>query len=151
MNAVSFGAAAHERPGIISDEPKSDKPSEPAWIVPEAANELGDDATVAACRRVIDANLNGSLPPNPTCTSSSIIPGEYRPDCPGFEVGHLRHRAPPAQRVLHSRRRAPRGDHLRGHVGHQGGISGKSAGERQRQAVKIGSPTSRLAQVSRLC
>nr|WP_041756447.1 hypothetical protein [Bradyrhizobium sp. ORS 278] len=31
-----------------------------AWHVLEAANELGDDATVAACRRIIDASLNGA-------------------------------------------------------------------------------------------
>jgi hypothetical protein len=30
-----------------------------AWIVLEAANDLGDHATVEICRRVIDANLNG--------------------------------------------------------------------------------------------
>jgi hypothetical protein len=26
----------------------------------EAANDLGDDATIEACRRVIDANLSGA-------------------------------------------------------------------------------------------
>jgi hypothetical protein len=31
-----------------------------AWIVLEAANDLGDHATVEICRRVIDANLNGT-------------------------------------------------------------------------------------------
>ena len=30
-----------------------------AWLVLEAANDLGDEAAVAACRRVIDASLNG--------------------------------------------------------------------------------------------
>ncbi len=30
-----------------------------AWLVLEAASDLGDEAAVAACRRVIDANLNG--------------------------------------------------------------------------------------------
>jgi len=57
MNAMSFGAAAHERPGSISDG--SNTPLDAAWIVLEAANDLGDDATVEICRRVIDANLNG--------------------------------------------------------------------------------------------
>jgi hypothetical protein len=28
-------------------------------MVLDAANDLGDDATVEACRRVIDASLNG--------------------------------------------------------------------------------------------
>jgi hypothetical protein len=29
-----------------------------AWLALEAANDLRDDAAVAACRRVIDASLN---------------------------------------------------------------------------------------------
>ena len=33
-----------------------------AWIVLEAANDLGDHQTVEICRRVIDANLNGRQP-----------------------------------------------------------------------------------------
>ena len=32
---------------------------EAAWLVLEAANDFGDDTAVAACRRVIDASLNG--------------------------------------------------------------------------------------------
>ena len=35
-------------------------PSEMAWLVLEAANDLGDEATVEACRRVIDADLKGA-------------------------------------------------------------------------------------------
>ena len=34
-------------------------PVDMAWLVLEAANDLRDDATVEACRRVIDATLNG--------------------------------------------------------------------------------------------
>ena len=34
-----------------------------AWLVLEAANDLGDHETVEACRRVIDASLNGRLAP----------------------------------------------------------------------------------------
>ena len=45
---------------MVSDEPKPDQPLDAAWIVLEAANDLGDEATVDACRRVIDANLNGT-------------------------------------------------------------------------------------------
>jgi hypothetical protein len=30
-----------------------------AWLVLEAASDLGDELAVAACRRVIDASLNG--------------------------------------------------------------------------------------------
>jgi hypothetical protein len=40
-----------------------DKPSgDAAWTVLDAANDLGDIATVDACRRVIDANLRGDIP-----------------------------------------------------------------------------------------
>jgi hypothetical protein len=60
MNAISFRVGARKRPGKVSDQPGPDKPLDAAWIVLEAANDLGDDATVDACRRVIDANLNGT-------------------------------------------------------------------------------------------
>jgi hypothetical protein len=62
MNAFSFGAAAHENTGAVSDEPQPDKSLDVAWNVLEAANDLGDDLTVEACRRVIDAGLNGRAP-----------------------------------------------------------------------------------------
>ena len=57
MNTMSFGAAARKTPAV--DEPRSDQPLDAAWMVLEAANDLGDHATVDICRRVIDANLNG--------------------------------------------------------------------------------------------
>jgi hypothetical protein len=85
MNAIRFGAAAPARFGKISDKPRSDRassdsaksdrpksdrptsdrlmadnPSDAAWVALEAANDLGDDATIEACRRVIDANLSGA-------------------------------------------------------------------------------------------
>jgi hypothetical protein len=61
MNAISFGfgATARKRSGMVPDEPSPDQPLDAAWIVLEAANDLGDDATVEVCRRVIDASLNG--------------------------------------------------------------------------------------------
>ena len=59
MNAISFGAVLRERPDMVSDEPKPEQSLDAAWIVLEAANDLGDEATVDICRRVIDANLNG--------------------------------------------------------------------------------------------
>jgi hypothetical protein len=59
MNAFSFGTAARGRLDNNADEPKLDKPMDAAWIVLEAANDLRDDATVEACRRVIDASLKG--------------------------------------------------------------------------------------------
>lgn len=39
-----------------SPEPAS---ADAAWLVLEAASDLGDEFAVAACRRVIDAGLNG--------------------------------------------------------------------------------------------
>ena len=62
MNEISFGA--RKRPGNASEVSQSDKPLDAAWIVLEAANDLGDHATVETCRRVIDANLNG-MPASP--------------------------------------------------------------------------------------
>jgi hypothetical protein len=67
MNAIpfGFGTAARERPGMVSDRSNPDQPLDAAWIVLEAANDLGDDTTVEVCRRVIDANLNG-MPASPS-------------------------------------------------------------------------------------
>jgi hypothetical protein len=61
MNAISFGfgTAARESRGEVPDGPGPDQSLDTAWIVLEAANDLGDDATVEVCRRVIDANLKG--------------------------------------------------------------------------------------------
>jgi hypothetical protein len=43
-----------------SGEERLDRsPAEAAWLVLEAANDLGDTATVEICRRVIDADLKG--------------------------------------------------------------------------------------------
>ena len=60
MNATLFGRATSERLGMISDHPKSDASSDAAWMVLEAANDFGDDTTIEACRRVIDASLSGT-------------------------------------------------------------------------------------------
>jgi hypothetical protein len=57
MNAVAVGAITRD---AIADQPKSDIPLDAAWLVLEAANDLGDQATVEICRRVIDAGLNGT-------------------------------------------------------------------------------------------
>jgi hypothetical protein len=64
-SAMTFGAAARKRPDpkrpdTASDELKSDNALDAAWLVLEAANDLGDTPTIEACRRVIDANLNGT-------------------------------------------------------------------------------------------
>jgi hypothetical protein len=44
-----------------SQDPEN-PPSDPAWTVLDAANDLGDAVTIDACRRVIDANLRGDVP-----------------------------------------------------------------------------------------
>jgi hypothetical protein len=59
MNAM-FSGIVHQRLAV-SDEPKADTALDAAWLVLEAANDLGDHATVEACRRVIDAGLNGAF------------------------------------------------------------------------------------------
>ena len=63
MNAFSFGAVTREgfgkKTARASGEPTPEKPLDAAWMVLEAANDLGDHATVDICRRVIDASLNG--------------------------------------------------------------------------------------------
>ncbi len=64
MKAFSFGTASRERFGVATGEPKPDASSvDTAWLVLEAANDLGDHEAVEACRRVIDASLNGTLAP----------------------------------------------------------------------------------------
>ena len=48
--AVEIGGAAPEKATVDA-----------AWLVLEAANDLGDHAAIEACRRVIDAELNGTV------------------------------------------------------------------------------------------
>ena len=59
-----FGTAARKKLGTSLNAEAGgatpDKASvDAAWLVLEAANDLGDHAAVEACRRVIDAELNG--------------------------------------------------------------------------------------------
>lgn len=60
MNATSSGPAPREGLAIAPEDPARTNPSEAAWNVLEAANDLGDNVTVEICRRIIDANLNGT-------------------------------------------------------------------------------------------
>lgn len=46
-----------------------------AWLVLEAANDLGDHAAIAACRRVIDAELNGTVASN---SDVDLVLGYFR-------------------------------------------------------------------------
>ena len=74
MNELSFGTALRQRPGAASGEPKPDASSvEMAWLVLEAANDLGDHEAVAACRRVSDAKLNN----RPAPTSDVLLIVDY--------------------------------------------------------------------------
>jgi hypothetical protein len=61
-----FGTAVRKKnlnsaaPGDLGAAP--DKASvDAAWLVLEAANDLGDHAAIEACRRVIDAELTGTV------------------------------------------------------------------------------------------
>jgi hypothetical protein len=56
----TFGTVLRKPPTAAADGPAGSASSvEAAWLVLEAANDLGDHAAVAASRRVIDASLNG--------------------------------------------------------------------------------------------
>lgn len=69
LKSVEFALSAEMKtvcvdyPGLVVG---SSKPEEPlisaAWTVLEAANDLDDIATIAACQRTIDASLSGTLP-----------------------------------------------------------------------------------------
>jgi hypothetical protein len=59
-----LATAARKRPGPDPDQAGPQASSaDAAWMVLDAANDLGDHATVEACRRVIDASLIGRLVP----------------------------------------------------------------------------------------
>lgn len=61
MSTIQLQTVASERFGVKSMTSKDEKSTDAAWLVLEAANDLGDQAAVDACRRVIDANLNGTI------------------------------------------------------------------------------------------
>jgi len=61
MNIIHIEAEVRQLLGRLSGGSGSDQSSvDTAWLVLEAANDLGDTPTIEACRRVIDANLNGT-------------------------------------------------------------------------------------------
>ncbi|MBR0972931.1 MULTISPECIES: hypothetical protein [Bradyrhizobium] len=78
-----FGTAIRKSPnkslntaaaGDIGGAP--DKASvDAAWLVLEAANDLGDHAAIEACRRVIDAELNGTVAGN---SDLDLVLGYFR-------------------------------------------------------------------------
>jgi hypothetical protein len=55
MHSSDLRSRLAERDGA-KPEPSS---ADAAWLVLDAASDLGDEPAVAACRRVIDASLNG--------------------------------------------------------------------------------------------
>ncbi|MGJ4903465.1 hypothetical protein ACQR0V_18005 [Bradyrhizobium sp. HKCCYLS2058] len=59
MNGTELPLRREQRIGH-RETPADRAAADAAWHVLEAANELGDEAAVAACRRVIDASLNGA-------------------------------------------------------------------------------------------
>jgi hypothetical protein len=64
---IVLGAAAESKNAVSGEylgiaDPKPENPLiSTAWTVLEAANDVGD-VLAEACQRVIDANLNGTLP-----------------------------------------------------------------------------------------
>lgn len=61
MNTVQFQTVAKKRFAANALASRAENATDAAWLVLEAANDLGDQAAVDACRRVIDANLNGTI------------------------------------------------------------------------------------------
>ena len=59
-----FGTAVRKTKGLAAETSGSAPERatvDAAWLVLEAANDLGDHAAIEACRRVIDAELNGTV------------------------------------------------------------------------------------------
>jgi hypothetical protein len=55
MDMSDLRSRLAERDGARPEPASADT----AWLVLEAASDLGDEPAVAVCRRVIDASLNG--------------------------------------------------------------------------------------------
>ncbi|HEV2158772.1 hypothetical protein [Bradyrhizobium sp.] len=73
-----FGTAVRKNKNLTADTSGSapEKASvDAAWLVLEAANDLGDQAAIAACRRVIDAELNGTAASN---SDVDLVLGYFR-------------------------------------------------------------------------
>jgi hypothetical protein len=64
VSAAAIGVSVRAAAMIAPVGDQLDKsPVDVAWLVLEAANDLGDEPTVEACRRIIDASLNGKPAP----------------------------------------------------------------------------------------
>jgi len=67
VSAGAVGVGIHAASAAASD-PLDKSPVDVAWLVLEAANDLGDEPTIEACRRIIDASLNGKPAPQADLT-----------------------------------------------------------------------------------
>ena len=67
ISAAAVGVGAHAAAAAAAGE-QAGSPLDVAWLVLEAANDLGDEPTVEACRRIIDASLNGKPAPQADLT-----------------------------------------------------------------------------------
>jgi hypothetical protein len=63
VSAAAVGVGMHAASAAAGDHQLDKSPVDVAWLVLEAANDLGDEPTIEACRRIIDASLNGKPPP----------------------------------------------------------------------------------------
>jgi hypothetical protein len=66
--AVDAGVRVAPPAASVTSDQLNGSPLDVAWLVLEAANDLGDEPTVEACRRIIDASLNGKSPPQDDLT-----------------------------------------------------------------------------------
>lgn len=60
MDSISFGTSVRKCTGENPEGRNPDQPLDAVWVVLDAANDLGDHATIEVCRRIIDANLTGA-------------------------------------------------------------------------------------------
>jgi hypothetical protein len=63
VSAAAVGVGIHAASAAIGENQLDRSPVDVAWLVLEAANDLGDEPTIEACRRIIDASLNGKPAP----------------------------------------------------------------------------------------
>jgi hypothetical protein len=67
VSAAAVGVGVRAAAAVAASE-QAGSPIDVAWLVLEAANDLGDEPTVEACRRIIDASLNGKPAPQADLT-----------------------------------------------------------------------------------
>jgi hypothetical protein len=77
-----FGTAVRKNKGLTNNLTADTGGAAPekatvdaAWLALEAANDLGDHAAIEACRRVIDAELNGTVAAS---ADTDLVVGYFR-------------------------------------------------------------------------